>query len=626
MKNFYTPSNDHKLNTIFVLLIFVFAWVATHPYFGIWHDGILYLGQAFLNINPSIFQDDVFFKYGSQDSYSIFSPLYVFFIKLMGVENAALFLLFFSQIFFISALWLVCTEIYGKIVGAWSTCGLAILSAYYGAESIFSYAETFFTARSIAEPLCLLAIYFLLRQRPWLSAVFLFLAGLFHPLITLPCLCIWWVFQSLNNKKYLYLALFIPLALLLAVSNVQPFNRILEVYDDFWWDVVFVRNNYVLPFEWPIISWVLFATDCCCVYLATRVLQGQARRLMIAALLATLLFMLISIFGTTIFRNVILTSLQLWRIDWLLHFLAMAVIPHFIIILWRKGGLAIYSAAFLVLSGFFYPKLSFLTFLAFSSVLYFLHRRGVNFEGANQRLRRYLNFGVGVVFLFILIQILVDLYVLTSIPAIFEATRQEKFEKTFFDPNIWKLELVFAWILFFIFKKRTHAIVFLLACMLPLSYFWDQRSPWQKYLTSSHIEFHPFRRYVTEHQEIYWHGGTVLNSWSLLNSASYYSKSQGAGALFNRGTAIALYNRAKALGQHQPECFAIQYLPGHGNSKCEPDRAMITKVCVNEQDLDAMVFPFAIQGLPSIPWTFQQPDPTQNKAYFLYPCSIFRKS
>ncbi len=614
-----------KLHKVFLLLIFALAWMASHPYNGIWHDGALYLAQAFLKINPATFQNDVFFKFGSQDSYSIFSPFYVFFIKLMGVETAALVLLLASQLFFIYALWLLCTEIFGRVIGVWAACGLAILSPYYGSENIFSYAEMFFTARNIAEPLSIFAIYFLLRKQLWLSAGILLLAGAFHPLITLPAMCMWWVYQAFDNKKYWYLILFLPFILLLAVSNIQPFHKILETYDSAWWDVVSIRNKYVLPLEWPLLSWVSFGVDCGCVYLATRVLQGPARRLMQATLLTTFLFTIIAVIGTAFLKNVLLTSLQLWRVDWLSHCFAMAVVPYFIIILWRKGGLAIYSAVFLVLSGFLYPTLPFLAFVALAGILYLLHRRGITYDSLNQRIRLYLNLGIGLTLLCIIIKVISDIYTLTSIPSLSNFSDREKIELTVYNADIWKLELIAAWSLFFIFKKRAHAIAFLLICMIPLGYYWDQRSAWQKNITAEQSRPHPFAPYLAEHHEVYWHGNSILATWSMLQATSYYSKAQGAGALFNRGTALELFKRAKALGQHQPECFSIQYNGSARDFKCQPDQAMIRKVCSKEQHLDGLIFPYEIKGLQPVRWVFKPLGGTQDTMYYLYPCSTIRK-
>ena len=49
----------------------LFAWV--HPYNGIRHDGMLYVAQALKHVDPVIFNGDLFFKFGSQDSFSAVS-------------------------------------------------------------------------------------------------------------------------------------------------------------------------------------------------------------------------------------------------------------------------------------------------------------------------------------------------------------------------------------------------------------------------------------------------------------------------------------------------------------------------------------------------------------------------
>lgn len=624
MKSIYYFNNEHRLHGIFLLLAFVLAWIATHPYSGIWHDGALYLSQALLKMNPSVYGNDVFFKFGSQDSYSVFSGFYVFFINILGIENAAMILLVVAQIIFVGTLWMLCIELYGRVIGMWAACSMAMLSAYYGGDGIFSYAEMFFTARSIAEPLCILALYFLLRQRPWVAAGLLLGAGLFHPLITLPVLFVWWLYQSFENKKYWYLALGVPAIFLLAVLDIQPFQKILQTYDDAWWDVVFVRNGYVIPLNWTGLNWILFGIDCFCIYLASRVLQGGARRLMLAVLAATVVFMLASIVGTTPLRNVLITSLQLWRIDWVTHFLAMAAIPHFVVILWRKGGFAKYSAIFLVLSGFLYPTESALTFMFLACAVYILHRRGVASDEVNKRLRMYLNAGVVLAFLFIIGQLLLNTYALFMIPTLREYTDREKIVATLFEPTAWKTGLVIAWVLFFVYRQRVQAIAVLLACLLPLTFFWDQRTAWQKYITQT--EEHPFKSYVSQNRQVYWHDENILASWVLLDSVSYYSKTQGAGALFNRGTAIELYNRAKLMGLHQPHCFSIQYSYFSNGSPCVLDQHAVRRVCQKEPGLDAMIFPFDIKGLQAVRWSFGQEGTPGGQSYWLYPCSSFRKS
>ena len=41
------------------------------PYHGIWHDSVLYLGQALAVVDPDIFRQDLFFAYGSQSRFTL---------------------------------------------------------------------------------------------------------------------------------------------------------------------------------------------------------------------------------------------------------------------------------------------------------------------------------------------------------------------------------------------------------------------------------------------------------------------------------------------------------------------------------------------------------------------------
>ena len=55
------------------LLVLIHA-IAT-PYCGIVHDSQLYSGLVLNRIDPSFWSEDLFFRYGSQDNFSLFSPL-----------------------------------------------------------------------------------------------------------------------------------------------------------------------------------------------------------------------------------------------------------------------------------------------------------------------------------------------------------------------------------------------------------------------------------------------------------------------------------------------------------------------------------------------------------------------
>ena len=50
--------------------------------------------QALAHLKPDLLSNDIFLRFGSQDNYTLFSPLYAAVISLLGVEPAASLLTF----------------------------------------------------------------------------------------------------------------------------------------------------------------------------------------------------------------------------------------------------------------------------------------------------------------------------------------------------------------------------------------------------------------------------------------------------------------------------------------------------------------------------------------------------
>src|SRR5215813_3338400 len=82
-------SAHRALPTVALFCAFVSVWIVQNPTFGVIHDSQIYLIQALGRLQPDPFAQDIFLRYGSQDSYTVFSPLFAAAIHLFGVENAA---------------------------------------------------------------------------------------------------------------------------------------------------------------------------------------------------------------------------------------------------------------------------------------------------------------------------------------------------------------------------------------------------------------------------------------------------------------------------------------------------------------------------------------------------------
>jgi hypothetical protein len=72
-----------------LLLLCVTAWALSHSYRGIFHDAGLYTLQALARLAPASLGQDVFLRFGSQDRYTIFSPIYAAASQVLGTEAAA---------------------------------------------------------------------------------------------------------------------------------------------------------------------------------------------------------------------------------------------------------------------------------------------------------------------------------------------------------------------------------------------------------------------------------------------------------------------------------------------------------------------------------------------------------
>src|SRR6267142_750798 len=87
-----------SLELVVLLLLCVITWALSHGYRGIFHDAGLYTLQALAHRAPASLGQDVFLRFGSQDRFTIFGPLYAAAARLLGMEGAAAALTFALQV------------------------------------------------------------------------------------------------------------------------------------------------------------------------------------------------------------------------------------------------------------------------------------------------------------------------------------------------------------------------------------------------------------------------------------------------------------------------------------------------------------------------------------------------
>ncbi len=146
-------------------------WIATHSYYGIVHDARYYALQALQASHGGALAGDLFFKYGSQDKYTVFTALYAPLVGWLGPGQAHLAAYVAGQLFWFAALvWLI-RVLFEPRAALPAALGAILLNAHYGSAVIFQYGEIFATPRLFSEGFVLCALALLFRRRILASAI-----------------------------------------------------------------------------------------------------------------------------------------------------------------------------------------------------------------------------------------------------------------------------------------------------------------------------------------------------------------------------------------------------------------------------------------------------------------------
>jgi hypothetical protein len=157
------------------------------PYLGLVHDAKLYSLQVASHVWPNVYDTDLFFAFGSQDSFSVFSRLMAPLAGAIGIEPS----------FFV--VWMICTAaiIYAEVqlvrrlvehraLAAVALVLLTLTDVAYGGMQVFHVHEPFLTARLPGVALVLFAFVQLLDQRYVRAGALLIVAMVMHPLMSVP--------------------------------------------------------------------------------------------------------------------------------------------------------------------------------------------------------------------------------------------------------------------------------------------------------------------------------------------------------------------------------------------------------------------------------------------------------
>jgi hypothetical protein len=308
-------------------------------YHGLQHDAQAYVLQALASRDPTVFAGDLFLRFGSQDSYTLFSNFTALWISALGIDHGAAALTATSLLLFHVSVWVLVRTLVGS-AAAWIAVGMmVVVPGWYGSGSVFQVAERFLSARLPAEALCLFALAAVSARRHLVAALLFILAAITHPLMTVPAICI--VIVAETTGRYPALAVrTIGIALL---SAVMLAGVILGWGDPLmrgdWLTATRARSDFLFLDLWELADWrhlpVMFAT---LMLAANAMASGPAKRIVGATLLVAIVGLgaaAIVSWGPAI-KWVI--QAQTWRWAWPATVLAIGLLPATLLLLNRNRG------------------------------------------------------------------------------------------------------------------------------------------------------------------------------------------------------------------------------------------------------------------------------------------------
>lgn len=234
------------------------------PYAGYFHDAILYGGQVLNRVTDGGLSDDLFFQHGSQDRFSLFSPVLALPSRVLGVPAVFAVGYCLGIWLFAYALARLVDALFERpFVTALAVLVLVLAPQPYGAMKVFFVPERgYLTPRLPATGLALLGVAAVLRERFFAAAGWLALAMVTHPLIGFGPLCVAILIPLERRFGVRFVGVTAALALvgLAAVVAVEPWGvKLFGSLDPEWKQTVRRMTSYNFVANWRILDWVRLA-------------------------------------------------------------------------------------------------------------------------------------------------------------------------------------------------------------------------------------------------------------------------------------------------------------------------------------------------------------------------------
>ncbi|WP_157926062.1 hypothetical protein [Methylosinus trichosporium] len=576
-------------------------WFVLHPYHGVVHDGRLYALQALNALQADQFASDLYFRYGSQDSFTVFSSLYRPLVAAFGVSSAHYITTLAGEAAFVFGLaFFVRTLLPDRREALFAFVGAIAEQSSYGSSGIFHYDEIFATPRPFAEALVLAAFGVAFTGKPVLGWLALAAAAALHPLMALTGIASLGLLAAQKDRRLLMLgAATAALGVLLGASSVQPFARLFETFDPEWFDIVRRRCGFGFLTRWTIDDFLTVAAALGPAVICLRWRDRALRSLALVFSVVSLCGMALTFISGDVGRDVLVVNIQPWRALWLSRLLGNIIV---VVIVLRAPPDSLYRWPLLVAAilsafarlGFFMPALAdFLLIVALAFC--FFESRSAKPVTASIRKAVLALSGVAAVSPVLFGWIL-------SIKPGFST-----------DCALVLVGAVSCGLLIALDRGRVFvpgasvAATLALAAALLLN---DRRTEWRRFIEAPGAA-DDLRGFVGDSANLYWDDSPEI-MWFKLGRPSYYSCLQGTGVMFYRGTAIDYARRGSALAKldapnyhHAPDhaCYHQPEQPTDGPLSLDDLR----RVCRALPDLDGIVLGVALPDASPRIWNSPAP-------------------
>jgi hypothetical protein len=337
-------------------LLPVALWCLTHRYRGLVGDAELYAVQALSRTETGLARD-VFLGNASQDRFTIFSPLYSFFIGMVGLRTAAISLLLLFKTCFYAAAWGFSRKLSDSRMASLTTILLILMPGEYGAYHVFHIAEDMLTARSLAEALAMTGLCLQVHGHKTAALGLAACAMFAHPLIALPVVLLLLSLRLGVRARILWAIVAVAGALVgaeAATAAPRLARGVLTVMDPAWLEVVRERSQFVFLQLWRVEDWELNARPFISLALSALVLrEPRIRSLCICALIVGTAGLATAFVAGVVGPLAVLLQGQAWRWTWVPELLSVLFLVPSVREMWRSDRCGSACAVLLILGSLF---------------------------------------------------------------------------------------------------------------------------------------------------------------------------------------------------------------------------------------------------------------------------------